>query len=107
MFGAKFSGVQIGQSWLIIERAENWDVDATNNFSFFGLSDCYRKMAAEVAEQDSLFCYVSSTRSAFADIRKVQETGLKRLKVQFYDAAFAFCFATAPVLVLPLKNGCR
>jgi hypothetical protein len=94
----------MGQSWLIIERFENWEVDAANNFSFFGLSDRYRKLAAEIAEKDLVFCYVSSGRSAFSDIRMVQETGLKRLKVQSYDSAFSLYFSTKSVLVLPRQK---
>jgi hypothetical protein len=90
--------------WLIIERFENWEVDAANNFSFFGLSHRYRKLGAEIAAKDLVFGYVSSGRSAFADIRMVRETGLKRLKVQSYDSAFAYFFSTTPVLVLPRKS---
>lgn len=89
------------QGWLIIERIENWEVDAANKFAFFGLSERYRKIAAELAAGDLVFCYVSSGRSAFSDIRMVQETGLKRLKVQSYDSAFSFYFSTKPILVLP------
>jgi len=94
----------MAQSWLIVERDENWKVDAANRFSFFGLPNRYQKFAAEIAKGDLVFCYVSSGKSAFADIRIVQETGLKRLKVQSYDSAFAFYFSTASVLVLPREN---
>jgi len=89
------------QSWLIIERYENWQVDFANNFSFFGLSDRYKRSASEIAVGDLLFCYVSSGKSSFSDIRLIQEKGLKRLKVQSYDSSFANSFSTKPVLVLP------
>jgi hypothetical protein len=65
------------QGWLIIERLENWEVDAANKFAFFGLSNRYKKTAAEITQNDTVFCYVSSGISAFSDIRIVQETGLK------------------------------
>lgn len=95
------------QSWLIIERIENWEVDAANSFSFFGLSDRYRKPAGQIEKGDLVFCYVSSGKSALSDIRAVQETGLKPLKVQSYDSAFALYFSTRPVLVLPRENWVR
>ncbi len=89
------------QGWMIIERLENWEVDASNNFSFFGLKERYRKSAGEIAAGDLVFCYVSSGRSAFADIRLVKETGLRPLKVQPYYSAFPYSFATTPSLILP------
>jgi hypothetical protein len=95
------AGAQMSQAWLIIERFENWEVDAANNFAFFGLSERYRKPAAEIAKGDLMFAYVSSGRSAFADIRIVVEPGFKRLKTQSYDAAFSLSFSTKPVLTLP------
>jgi hypothetical protein len=87
--------------WMIVERAENHEIDTANKFAFFGLPNRYRKLASSIEKGDLVFCYVSSGRSAFADIREVQETGLKRLKVQSYDAAFAYYFSTKPILVLP------
>ena len=89
------------KAWLIIERLENWQVDAANSFAFFGLSDRYRNSAAQIEKGDRVYCYVSSGCSAFSDIRIVKETGLKPLKVQSYDAAFAHYFSTSPQLVLP------
>jgi hypothetical protein len=50
------------QSWLIIERFENWEVDQKNSFSFFGLPDRYHKAASEIGKGDVLYCYVSSGR---------------------------------------------
>ncbi|KAF0207150.1 MAG: hypothetical protein FD139_3568 [Methylocystaceae bacterium] len=91
----------MGQGWLIIERFENWEVDAANNFSFFGLPSRHRKIATEIVKGDRVYCYVSSGRSSFSDIRVVQETGLKRLKEQAYDSAYTFAFSTTPLLVLP------
>jgi len=90
----------MAQAWMIIERLENWRVDASNDFSFFGLSNRYNRIAAKIAENDIVFCYVSSGVSAFSDIRIVTETGLKPLKNQTYDAAFPNYFATRPILTL-------
>jgi hypothetical protein len=91
----------MAQGWLIIERFENWKVDEAKKFAFFGLPHRNRNVAAEIAKGDLVFCYVSSGRSAFSDIRVVQETGLKKMKIQSYDDNFAYYFSTAPVLVLP------
>jgi len=92
------------QGWLIIERIDNWHIDSANNFSFFGLKSRYRKLAAGVKEKDLIFCYVSSGLSSFADIRVVQEAGLKPLKDQSYWDAFPLFFSTAPVLVMPREK---
>jgi hypothetical protein len=94
----------MSQPWMIIERFENWKIDEANHFSFFGLSNRYRRVAREILAKDLIFSYVSSGRSAFADMRIVQETGLKTLKVQSYDSPFAFYFSTAPLLVLPREK---
>jgi hypothetical protein len=94
----------MAQGWLIVERIENWEVDASNDFSFFGLSSRYSRTVAEIAENDLVFCYVSSGLSAFSDIRIVQETGLKTLKNQSYDSAFPYYFSTKPVLTLTRKQ---
>jgi hypothetical protein len=91
----------MAQGWMIIERFENWEVDKAKNFAFFGLPERYRKTAGEVAEGDLVFCYVSSGRSAFSDIRVVKQTGLQKMKIQSYDDNFAYFFSTAPVLALP------
>ena len=83
----------MAQNWLIIERFENWEVDRTKNFAFFGLPERSRKTAAEIAEGDLVFSYVSSGRSAFSDIRVVKQTGLQKMKIQSYDDNFAFYFS--------------
>jgi hypothetical protein len=94
----------MGQSWLIIERIENWKADQKSEFSFFGLPDRYRKTASEIRKGDKVFCYVSSGISAFSDIREVRDTGIKRVKAQsredIYDTNFGYYFTTSPLLVL-------
>src|SRR5690349_2083583 len=91
----------MAQGWLIIERIENWEIDEANNFAFFGLTERYRKPASEIAPNDLVICYVSSGRSAFSDVRRVQEAGLKKLKVQSYASAFPYYISTVPVISLP------
>jgi len=88
-------------AWMTIERFENWQVDAKNDFAFFGLSGRYSRRAAEIAKGDLVFTYVSSAISAFADVREVKEAGLKTMRRQTYYSSFAFYFSTNPVLVLP------
>jgi hypothetical protein len=92
------------QGWLIIERLENWEFDAANNFAFFGLKSRYRKVVAEIQPDDSIICYVSSGISAFSDIRVVQDAALGHLKNHSYDRAFPYFLSTASVLVLPREK---
>jgi hypothetical protein len=89
----------MAQSWLIVERLENWEVDAANNFSFFGLSNRYSRTVSAIAENDLVFCYVSGV-GAFSDIRRIEENGLKALKNQSYSSAFPFSLSTKPVLIV-------
>jgi hypothetical protein len=98
-------------SWLIVERLENWEADRAANFSFFGLSNRYRKLAGMVAQGDLFFSYVSSGISAFADMRMVRSAGLKPLRHDTkYDSGFSSYIETASVVVLdrarwlPLKE---
>jgi len=92
------------QSWLIIERIENWEVDQAAGFKYFGLSERYRTTVANIAENDLIFCYVSRGGSAFSDMRKVREAGIKPMQIQYYSDNFPFYIATAPLLVLPREK---
>lgn len=101
----------MSQYWMIIERFENWRVDKSSNFTVFGLSRRYRRMAESMQKGDLIFGYVSSGISAFADIRLVEEAGIKPLRRSFdYDSAFDYYIATSPLIVLertqwlPLKE---
>jgi hypothetical protein len=93
----------MAQSWLIIERIENWEIDRAADFQYFGLSNRYRNTVANIAEKDLVFCYVSG-QSAFADVRVVREAGLKPMKIQYYFDDFPLYIATAPLLVLPREK---
>lgn len=92
------------QDWLIVERLENWEADQMNGFSFFGLRPRYKSAASLIEKGDKVHCYVSGL-SAFSDIRVVSEAGIRPIKEDsvedIYDRPFAYCFATAPFLVLP------
>ena len=99
------------QSWLIIERLENWQVDKSSSFSMFGLSSRYKSIADKIVKGDFVFFYVSSGISSFSDIRVITET--KKLPIRRstnYHSNFDFYLATAPVLILdrscwlPLKE---
>lgn len=92
------------QSWLIVERIDNWEADRMNGFSFFGLSPRYKSISSRIKEGDRVYCYVSSSISAFSDIRIVREAGLKKINedsaYDVYSRNFAYYFTTEPVLVL-------
>src|SRR6516225_3673264 len=42
------------QSWLIVERLENWEVDQRNRFSFYGLPKHLGKTASKIDKDDSI-----------------------------------------------------
>jgi hypothetical protein len=97
----------MSQSWLIIERIENWEADKANGFSFFGLPKRLGKSAGEIKKDDRLYCYVSRGVSAFSDIRVViqpSKRGRIEPRYEIYDTNYAFYFDTNPVLVLALEN---
>jgi predicted RNA-binding protein len=92
------------QHWLIVERIDNWEADRANNFAFFGLPPRYGGIAAKINKGDKVYCYVSSSISAFSDIRVVREAGIRKLNPDsvedIYNRDFAYYFSTSPVLVL-------
>lgn len=101
----------MAQSWLIIERIENWQADKASGFSMFGLSSRYESTAASMAKGDAVFCYVSSGISSFSDIRVITETQVRpRRGLVNYDSNFDYHLGTAPALILeparwlPLKE---
>ena len=59
--------------WLIVEKAENWQIDKENGFEFFGLPEKSRKFAKGLEPGDVLLTYVSGVPSAIADSRRVIE----------------------------------
>jgi hypothetical protein len=95
----------MAQGWLIIERLENWEVDKAKNFAFFGVPERARKTAAEIAEGDLVFCYVSSGRSAFSDIRVVKEAGLQKMKIQSMTTISHSIFRPLRFWFCLLRNG--
>jgi hypothetical protein len=42
-------------NWLIVESFANWEVDFANNFSYFGLTARFEKLAKEMTPGDLLF----------------------------------------------------
>jgi hypothetical protein len=90
------------QSWLLVERIENWRIDKAEGFSRFGLPARKEKMAADIRKGDLLFFYVSSGISRFSDIRRATQDGYAQLRHGGeYDTAFPIALQTEPVLTLP------
>lgn len=95
----------MSSSWLLVERLENWNVDAAEGFQRFGLSEYKTKLAEQIKTGDRLIVYVSSGISAFSDIRESVSDGYKRLRFGGdYDTAFPISISTRPVLTLPRQN---
>lgn len=94
--------VQRTDSWLLVERLENWTRDEQDGFKQFGLPDRRVKQGKSIKKGDLLFFYVSSGRSRFADIREATEPGVTKLRLGGdYDTPFPWCVRTRPVLTLP------
>lgn len=88
--------------WLIVERYENWLTDAGEGFARFGLPESKKRLAEKVHAGDLLVTYVSSGRSAFSDIRRVERDKPERLGAHSsYDTAFPLALKTSPINVLP------
>ena len=90
------------QSWLIIEREENWLVDKSRKFSSFGLSIRYQTAARSIKEGDLIFGYVSSGISCFSDMRLAKSDGVRPGRREMdYDTSFQLYVETKPLLILP------
>lgn len=94
--------------WVAIERLQNWRVDKRTGFKTFGVSLSTSRLASKTRPGDLVFMYVSSGRSAFADIREVTSESLGRLRMGGeYDDAFPLCIQTRSVAALPMENWIR
>lgn len=94
---------QIMQSWLVVERLENWYVDQSGGFSTIGLPEHKRATASKIAVGDHLVTYIASKRSVIADIREVTSTIQRRRRPERhfdYDDAYPFVLHTKPMIVL-------
>lgn len=88
-------------TWLIVERLENWEVDRDSDFSRFGLPERLERRASEVRKGDRLVAYVSSGISAFADVRQATSDGVEKLRFGGdYDTAFPICIRTESLFSL-------
>ena len=88
--------------WLIVERIENWEIDRSNQFSFFGIPEYKKKMSERMNAGDFLIAYVSSGIACFSDVRCVRPGGLLRLRHGGeYDTAFGSAIPTEPLITLP------
>jgi hypothetical protein len=91
-------------NWLIVESFANWEVDFANNFSYFGLTARFEKLAKEMKPGDLLFTYVT-VKSCFSDIRQLTKAGPRRLPMGGdYEISLPLCIDTAPELVLDPKH---
>jgi hypothetical protein len=91
-------------NWLIIESLENWKVDESNRFSYFGFTRRFYRLKDLIKAGDHLFTYVTGVM-AFADIREVTKDGLRNLPMGGdYAAALPYCIDTKPSLLLPRES---
>lgn len=91
--------------WLIVERAENWSVDKSNSFTFFGIGDRHLKSASKIAAGDILISYISSGISKFADVRQAEKAGTHKIRRDVgYDSPFSQYIITKSLVVLQKKN---
>lgn len=96
------SGLEMTAYWMIVERLENWEADASDGFRRFGIPERSLKSARRMRKGDLLICYVSSGISAFSDLREIVEDAPKpSRRDDRYDTAFPYHVATAPRLILP------
>jgi hypothetical protein len=87
--------------WLIVERAENWSVDKSNSFTFFGIGDRHLKSASKITTGDILISYISSGISKFADVRQAEKAGIHRIRRDVgYDSPFSQYIMTKSIIVL-------
>ena len=88
-------------TWLVVERLENWEADRDAGFTLFGISQYVVKRAQNICLGDRLVVYVSSGVSCFADIRRITSSEIDRLGfVEYYDNIFPYCIRTESVLAL-------
>ena len=89
------------QTWMAVERLENWEADRATDFTMFGIPDRTRKRAQKIRKGDLIVAYVSSAISCFADIRRITTPTIQKLGfVGGYDDVFPFCIRTESILVL-------
>ena len=89
------------QTWMAVERLENWEADRATDFKRFGIPYRARKRAQNVRKDDLIVAYVSSAISCFADIRRVTTPTIEKLGFDGgYDDVFPFCIRTEGVLAL-------
>jgi hypothetical protein len=92
---------KVSADWLIVERMENWKVDASNKFAYFGITDAKKKLANEIRAGDRIFVYVAGVR-CFADVRCARKDGIRPLRMGGdYLDSYPWCLDTSPLFTLP------
>ncbi len=86
--------------WLIVENYDNWCHDRENSFAYYGIAEKKIKLAETIKNGDILITYVSG-KSAFADVRKVQDDKLLNIhRKHQYDIPFRLAVSTKPIAIL-------
>ena len=89
------------QTWMAVERLENWEADQATGFTMFGIPERVRKRVESIREVDLIVAYVSSAINSLANIRRITTPTIEKLGfVRGYDDIFPFCIRTESVLVL-------
>lgn len=101
-------------TWMIVERLENWCADRDTGFTTIGFPDRYRNRLEQLQEGDELIIYVASRVSAFADLREITGRATRKrngsLMVGKYDNIYPIIIETKPIIVLerdawlPIQN---
>ena len=91
-------------SWMIVERLENWCADRDSGFTTIGFPDRYRNRLKQLREGDELIIYVASRISAFADVREITGQATRQRNgssmVGRYDNIYPIIVKTKPKIVL-------
>lgn len=91
-------------TWLAVEREENWQADSRNNYRTFGLPQRKKKLAEQVKAGDRVIFYVSRPVSSIVNMRIVTEDGIHDAKQHDYDEPFMFEIRTSPLTILSVSN---
>lgn len=94
-------------TWLVVEREENWLTDANGGFRILGFPDRLAKRVQTIQRGDLLIVYVASGRSSIADMRRVLSARPMRRTSLLWDDIFPVRIETEPVLTLKEENWVR
>jgi predicted RNA-binding protein len=91
--------------WLLVERLENWQIDQRESFRRFGIPARKAKVASGIRRGDLLIFYISSSISAFSDVREAIADGTQTLRFGGdYDTPYPISVGTKPRITLPRER---